>query len=105
MTNAYMKISVGGKEIGYSSLLLYHSSLSQICHNFTSLLTNDSYQNCQFHRIIPGFMAQSGDFTDHDGTSGESIYGGKFADVGFVKGHDGRGVLSMANCGEDTNGS
>ena len=63
------------------------------------------YLNSPFHRIIPGFMAQGGDFTAQNGTGGESIYGGKFPDEGFYFKHTARGQLSMANAGPNTNGS
>eukprot|EP00940_MAST-03C_sp_MAST-3C-sp2_P001150 g1150.t1 len=110
MAAVYMEIAIGEERVGNMEFALYPDVAPKTCENFARLCDGKNpkglaFKESIFHRVIPGFMAQGGDMTRGDGTGGESIYGGNFEDESFSKRHDGRGVLSMANCGRNTNGS
>lgn len=104
-----MTIQVGSQLLGRLDLVLYDETMPKTVANFCNFLrepkVGSGYRQCNFHRIIRGFMAQGGDFTKGDGTGCTSIYGEQFPDENFRHEHSREGILSMANSGKDTNGS
>ena len=111
----FFDVTIGGQNAGRVTMELYADVVPKTAENFRCLCTGERgmgksgkplhFKGSSFHRVINEFMAQGGDFTAGNGTGGESIYGNKFDDENFIKKHTGRGDLSMANAGPNTNGS
>lgn len=111
----FFDISIADEPAGRITMQVYQDVCPKTAANFIALCQGDqvskstgkplAYKGSVFHRVISNFMLQGGDFTNGNGTGGESIYGEKFEDENFLLKHSEPGILSMANSGKNTNGS
>uniref|UniRef100_A0A1B0D8K0 Peptidyl-prolyl cis-trans isomerase n=1 Tax=Phlebotomus papatasi TaxID=29031 RepID=A0A1B0D8K0_PHLPP len=115
-TRCFFDIAIGGLPAGRIVFELFADVVPKTAENFRALCTGEKglgkttgkplhYSGVIFHRVVKDFMIQAGDFSNKNGTGGESIYGGTFEDENFTLKHDKPFLLSMANRGKNTNGS
>jgi len=106
--NVFLDVEADDELLGQITIELRPDIVPKTSENFRVLCTGENgfgFKGSTFHRIIPDFMLQGGDFTNHNGTGGRSIYGSKFDDENFTLNHTKPGIVSMANAGPNTNGS